>query len=323
MAVDVDIETSIGAAAVSDRLIDTIDYARVAERIAKVGASERCHLLEALADKLVETIFAEFPVDRLQLWVRKLRAPLSVVAGSVGVRLDRTRMAHEARKLDPPPSPFLVQQISRMPKGRVLDLAAGRGRNTLYLLSHGMEVEAIDRDVDALSALTNAAQSRHLNGLTTHAVDLEADPHELPSLGVERYDAVIVCFYLYRPLFPKIMEALKPNGVLLYETFTIDNYFRRQHPRRWEFCLAHNELLRRRSSCCIMTRANTRAVMGAGRFIPRACWHRKRGHLFHHESHRPSSSHHPIRWELFAPRSASIGEAGRRHRVIHYRSRHH
>jgi dihydroneopterin aldolase len=244
MAVDVDIETSIGAAAVSDRLIDTIDYARVAERIAKVGASERCHLLEALADKLVETIFAEFPVDRLQLWVRKLRAPLSVVAGSVGVRLDRTRMAHEARKLDPPPSPFLVQQISRMPKGRVLDLAAGRGRNTLYLLSHGMEVEAIDRDVDALSALTNAAQSRHLNGLTTHAVDLEADPHELPSLGVERYDAVIVCFYLYRPLFPKIMEALKPNGVLLYETFTIDNYFRRQHPRRWEFCLAHNELLR-------------------------------------------------------------------------------
>jgi SAM-dependent methyltransferase len=131
-----------------------------------------------------------------------------------------------------------------MPKGRVLDLAAGRGRNTLYLLSHGMEVEAIDRDVDALSALTNAAQSRHLNGLTTHAVDLEADPHEPPSLGVERYDAVIVCFYLYRPLFPKIMEALKPNGVLLYETFTIDNYFRRQHPRRWEFCLAHNELLR-------------------------------------------------------------------------------
>ena len=39
-------------------------------------------------------------------------------------------------------------------------------------------------------------------------------------------------------------RVLKPNGILLYETFTIDNYFRHQHPRRWEFCLAQNELLR-------------------------------------------------------------------------------
>ena len=62
------------------------------------------------------------------------------------------------------------------------------------------------------------------------------------------YDAIVVCFYLHRPLFPWLVEALKPQGVLLYETFTIDNYVRYRHPRRWEFCLAQNELLRLTSS---------------------------------------------------------------------------
>jgi dihydroneopterin aldolase len=244
IAVDVEIETPGERAGASDRLTDTIDYAEVANRIAAVGTTERCHLVEALAEKLIAMIFAEFPADRLHIWVRKLRAPLSIVVGSVGVRVERTRAAQEGHSPDAPPAAFLMQQMSRIPKGRILDLAAGRGRNTLYLLVHGMEVHAIDRDAEAMRELTTAAQSRHLTGLTTQTVDLEADRDHPPSLGEDRYDAVIVCFYLHRPLFPHIMEALKPNGILLYETFTIENYFRRHHPRRWEFCLAQNELLR-------------------------------------------------------------------------------
>jgi aminopeptidase-like protein len=49
------------------------------------------------------------------------------------------------------------------------------------------------------------------------------------------------------------MEALKPQGVLLYETFTIENYMRYHHPRRWEFCLAQNELLRLASSLRVIS----------------------------------------------------------------------
>ncbi len=244
IAVDLELEAGIDGAAASDNLADTIDYARVADRIVTVGAAQDCHLLEALAEKLVGMVFAEFPADRVRIWVRKLHAPLPVVAGSVGVRLERTRAAHRALSLEPVPTSFLIQQIGRVPKGSALDVAAGRGRNALYLLSQGMEVEAIDRDPEALAALTAAAKERHLSGLTTRVVDLEADPDRPPSLGVERYDVVIVCFYLHRPLFPVLMDALKPKGMLLYETFIIDNYFRHHHPRRWEFCLAHNELLR-------------------------------------------------------------------------------
>jgi len=65
-----------------------------------------------------------------------------------------------------------------------------------------------------------------------------------PDLGHEAYDAVVVFFYLHRPLFPSLIDALKPGGVLLYETFTLDNHIQRQHPKRREFCLAQGELIR-------------------------------------------------------------------------------
>lgn len=244
IAVDLELEASVASAALSDRLDETIDYAQVADRLVALGASLDCKLLEAMAEQLIGLVFAEFPVDRIRIWIRKLHAPLAMVAGSVGVRFERTRAAHHARREGPMPAPFLVQQLDRLPKGRVLDVAAGRGRHALHLLSHGMLVDALDRDEEALAALEATAQARHVTGLTTRVLDLEQDPDRPPSLGEACYDVILVFFYLHRPLFPSLMEALKPNGVLLYETFTIDNYFRREHPRRWEFCLAHNELLR-------------------------------------------------------------------------------
>lgn len=244
IAIDVELDAAIDSAGTSDRLDETIDYARVAERLVALSGSLTCRLLEALAEQLVGMLFAEFPVDRVRLWIRKLHAPLAMVAGSVGIRVERMRAAHQAQQTGSSPAPFLTEQLGRLPKGRVLDVAAGRGRNALFLLSHGMEVEAIDRDTLALTALEAAAAERHLSGLTTRLLDLEEKPDHPPSLGRECYDAVVVFFYLHRALFPVLIDALKPNGLLIYETFSIENYFRHQHPRRWEFCLAQNELLR-------------------------------------------------------------------------------
>ncbi len=250
IVVDLELDAAVESAALSDRLHETIDYARVAERIVALGTTLTCQLLETLAERLVGMLFTEFPADRVRIWIRKLHAPLAMVAGSVGVRFERTRSAPPSTQ--PMPLPFLVEQQGRLPKGLILDVAAGRGRNTLYLLSQGSQVEAIDRDRDALSALEAAARTQHLSGLTTRVLDLEASADHPPSLGQRCYDAIVVCFYLHRPLFPMILDALKPNGILLYETFTIDNYFRHQHPRRWEFCLAQNELLRLTSSLRVL-----------------------------------------------------------------------
>lgn len=244
LVVDLELDAAVESAAVSDRLTDTIDYARVADRIVAVGTSLTCQLLETLAEQLIGMLFAEFPADRVRIWIRKLHAPLAMVAGSVGIRVERTRAAYQSTHQQPSPAPFLVQQSTRLPKGHILDVAAGRGRNALYLLAQGSQVDAIDRDGDALSALEAAAGTQRLSGLTTRILDLEASADHPPSLGRQCYDAIVVFFYLHRPLFPMLLEALRPNGILLYETFTIDNYFRHQHPRRWEFCLAQNELLR-------------------------------------------------------------------------------
>ncbi|MBM3275989.1 MAG: methyltransferase domain-containing protein [Candidatus Sericytochromatia bacterium] len=137
-----------------------------------------------------------------------------------------------------------MQQLHRLPKGKVLDIAAGRGRHALFLASHGFQVDAIDRDERALAHLSTSAQARAYTAVTTRALDLEQPARHDLDLGKDTYDVILVFFYLHRPLFPAIMKALKPGGVLVYETFTLDNHMYHQHPKRREFCLSPNELLR-------------------------------------------------------------------------------
>jgi dihydroneopterin aldolase len=253
MAIDLELDCETAPAAASDHLTDTVDYAQVAERIVELGAGEVCALLETLGEKILTVLFTEFPVGRARLWLRKLAPPIPQKTGSVGVKLDRPRAAHHAQIADPVPSRFVTQQLHRLPKGRVLDVASGSGRHALYLAAHGYEVEAIDRDTENLAKLSAAAAQRHLTHLAVKQVDLERITDERPEFPANTYDAIVVCFYLHRPLFPWLVEALKPQGILLYETFTIENYARHRHPRRWEFCLAQNELLRLTSSLRVLS----------------------------------------------------------------------
>lgn len=252
MAIDLELDCETASAAATGHLSDTVDYAQVAERIVDLGSKEVCALLETFGEKVLSLLFTEFPVSRARVWLRKLAPPISQRAGSVGIRLDRTRAAHHAQTNEPVPSRFLTQQVHRLPKGRTLDVASGSGRHALYLAAHGYDVEAIDRDQDALAKLSAAAAQRHLR-VNVKQVDLERSTEERPEFPANTYDAIVVCFYLHRPLFPWLIEALKPQGVLLYETFTIDNYVRHRHPRRWEFCLAQNELLRLTSSLRVLS----------------------------------------------------------------------
>ena len=133
-------------------------------------------------------------------------------------------------------SPWIARWAGLVrPGGSVLDIACGAGRHSRWFARGGHPVTAVDRDG------TIADWASRETGVVGVVADLEGGPW--PFTG-RRFDAVVVTNYLHRPLFPSLIDALKPNGVLLYETFTIDNYFRHRHPRRWEFCLAPNELLR-------------------------------------------------------------------------------
>jgi dihydroneopterin aldolase len=253
LAVDLELDCQTEPAATSDDIHHTVDYAQVADRVAGIGTTQECALLETFAERLLTMLFAEFPIERAKIWVRKLAPPLDYVTGSVGVQLERSRLAHHFQEAGPTPARFLTQQLHRLPKGKVLDVAAGSGRNAFFLASHGFHVDAIDRDEQAMAHLTATAKQRNLPNLSVRTVDLERTTDERPEFPKQEYDAIVVFFYLHRALFPALIESLKPNGVLIYETFTIDNYFRHRHPRRWEFCLAHNELLRLTSNLRVLS----------------------------------------------------------------------
>ncbi len=241
LAVDLELDCRLKAAGISDDLARTIDYAKVAQRVIDIGTVQESHLLETLAERILTALFDEFPIERIKLWLRKLHPPISMVTRSVGINVERTRLAQQVLGIDPSPAQFLVRQLHRLPKGKVLDMASGSGRHALFLASLGYQVDAVDRDEQALAKLSASARVRGLTGISSRILDLEQPSHE-PNLGHDVYDAILIFFYLYRPLFPYLIKALKPGGILLYETFTVDNHIQHRHPKRREFCLEHSEL---------------------------------------------------------------------------------
>ena len=247
IVVDLELDFPNTSATLTDNLGDTIDYTKVVEHVIQIGAEEKFFLVECLADRVCRALLDEFPISSLRIWVRKIAPPISEVTGSVGIRLTRYREcplgSSPCHHLPSPPSRFLVEQRHHLSKGKILDIATGSGRNALYLASLEFSVVGIDRDAQALASLEDMARKRELSHLSVHQLDLEANPTVPPELGKEEFDGIIVFFYLFRPIFPKILRALKPGGVLIYETFLIDNHQLHDHPRRKEFCLNHNELL--------------------------------------------------------------------------------
>ncbi|HEY2953781.1 MAG TPA: methyltransferase domain-containing protein [Candidatus Eisenbacteria bacterium] len=162
-----------------------------------------------------------------------LEAPLASLEGGLADRGPAARLWR--------PAPFLEEALARIPEAReggaALDVAAGAGREAVYLALRGFEVEARDRDPDAL-ARAAALAGRHGVRIATVLTDLEREGATLPS---ERF-RLVVCFrYLHRPLFEQIEGALAPGGWLVYETYRLGQE-RYGRPRRGRFLLQPGEL---------------------------------------------------------------------------------
>jgi len=134
-----------------------------------------------------------------------------------------------------PPSPWVQRFAERVPKGgTVLDLACGAGRHARLFLARGHPVVALDRDTSRLTDLAGAA------GLEIVQADLE-DGGPFPLAG-RHFAGLVVTNYLHRPLFPALIAALVPGGVLIYETFAQGNE-RFGKPRNPDHLLRPGELL--------------------------------------------------------------------------------
>ena len=113
----------------------------------------------------------------------------------------------------------------------VLDVAAGSGRHSRFFAERGHKVTALDRDTGRLAPLPGVE--------IVHAELEDGSPWPLPG---RTFAAVIVTNYLHRPLFPTLLDALAPGGVLLYETYMEGNE-RFGEPSRPAFLLKDGELL--------------------------------------------------------------------------------
>lgn len=144
------------------------------------------------------------------------------------------------------PAPFLERALERIaaagtaPRaGLAADLAAGSGREAVFLALAGYEVEAWDAAPEAL-ARAGALARRH--GVRVRAVmaDLERLDGGLPA---DRYQVIAVFRFLHRPLFPLIERALAPGGWLVYETYRVGQE-RFGRPKSRRFLLDPGELAR-------------------------------------------------------------------------------
>lgn len=113
------------------------------------------------------------------------------------------------------PARVLTENIHLLPaSGKALDLACGRGANTLLLANAGLEVDAWDQSTVAIRRLNQAAAE---TGLRINSEIRDVVQYPPPA---DSYDVILVAHFLDRSLSGPIIDALNNTGLLLYQTFT-------------------------------------------------------------------------------------------------------
>ncbi len=136
------------------------------------------------------------------------------------------------------PVGFLQENIERLRKGRALVLAAGEGRNAVYLAEQGFDVLAVDISAEGLAKCRDLAERKGVR-VRTQVADLVTY-----DVGHNQYDLITDFYYYDADLFPKVMAALKPGGFFILQTFSIDQpATSRFGPRNPAFLVKPNQLL--------------------------------------------------------------------------------
>jgi SAM-dependent methyltransferase len=142
------------------------------------------------------------------------------------------------------PNDFLRQHVDSIPRGRVLCLAEGEGRNAVFLAGQGFEVASIDLTQAGVAKTHRLAIER---GVTVDAVTGDLATADL---GVQRWDAIVSIFAhvpaaIRRDLHKRVVDALAPGGVLLLEAYTPAQIGRGTGgPPAPELAMTHSGLMR-------------------------------------------------------------------------------
>jgi SAM-dependent methyltransferase len=103
--------------------------------------------------------------------------------------------------------------VPSIPDGRALDVAAGTGRNAVYLAGVGYDVDALDASREGLATIRERATERDIADAVT-TIHADATTYELPTA---RYELITMSFYHSLDRFPGLSAALVPGGYLFVE----------------------------------------------------------------------------------------------------------
>lgn len=117
------------------------------------------------------------------------------------------------------PNDFLKMNVAAIPKGRVLSLAEGEGRNAVFLAKQGYSVTAVDSSSVGLDKAKKLAKE---NGVNIEFIYSDLADYEI---GENQWDGIISIFCplptsLRKLVHKKVVRGLKPNGVFLLEAYT-------------------------------------------------------------------------------------------------------
>ena len=117
------------------------------------------------------------------------------------------------------PNEFLLNQIDHIPKGAVLSLAEGQGRNAVYLAQQGFIVTAVDASAVAMRQTNEFAQ---LSGVSVTTITAD-----LANFTIEenKWDAILSIYChlpsaLRKTIHRQVVQGLRPGGVFLLEAFS-------------------------------------------------------------------------------------------------------
>ncbi|MDH3901271.1 MAG: methyltransferase domain-containing protein, partial [Gammaproteobacteria bacterium] len=134
-------------------------------------------------------------------------------------------------------SRVLKENLHLLPDhGRALDLACGSGGNSILLAQQGLQVDAWDIADVPVAALQDVALEQQLS-IQAAVRDVEANPP-----APETFDVIVVSYFLDRGIIPALIQALKPGGLIYYQTF-IRQAVSDRGPQCEEFRLDDQELL--------------------------------------------------------------------------------
>ena len=187
---------------------------------------------------------------------------------------------HRLAAETPPSEPAsIVRELLRLlPAGPALDIACGTGRHSLLLAARGQHVTAVDFSVVALDVLESRAHGMRARVRRSKSLhEIERSFHgglELTQADLERtklpeccYDLILCIQYLQRSLFSQMARALRPEGVLLFETYTRAQLEFAGGPRNPAYFLETGELREAFPELCVMFCRELRAGQGIASLV--------------------------------------------------------